>query len=56
MSDEEDECPVCDGARVTAVRVCKPECALRHAPGCPVLRLVPCPMCEKRELGEDLNA
>lgn len=55
MADEE-ECSMCKGERVVERRTCAPSCRLRHAPECPIVRKVACPMCEKRELGEDLNA
>lgn len=55
MTDEE-VCQVCQGTRMVERRTCAPTCRLRHAEECPVVRKVACPMCEKRELGEDLNA
>lgn len=53
---DEEVCPVCKGTRVVERRTCAPSCRLRHAEECPVVRKVACAMCEKRELGEDLNA
>lgn len=53
----DEECELCKGERVREIRVCVSGCRpWRHEEACPVTRKVPCPMCEKRELGEDLNA
>ena len=49
-------CERCDDTGVVRVRGHHADCIpIRCAEGCPVVRTTRCPVCEKRELGEDLS-
>lgn len=57
MSDvlDLDVCARCKGTGMLSQERCSSRCGIRHAVDCPVTVHVPCPSCELRQLGDDLQ-